>query len=134
MVKLDLKQTDRKFLDDLVTFLTPRAPREPVMISSRDRDALLYLHHRLSHIWLLFSIGFPDAVHTLRSVPVLLNAIHGVSVFQGLVDANLVTWLHAQKQLVVAWTVNDVRRLTELVRLGVDGVTTANLAILQALE
>jgi len=26
MVKLDLKQTDRKFLDDLVTFLTPRAP------------------------------------------------------------------------------------------------------------
>ena len=31
------------------------------------------------------------------------------------------------------WTVNDGQRLNELVRLGIDGVTTANLAILQAL-
>jgi glycerophosphoryl diester phosphodiesterase len=56
-----------------------------------------------------------------------------VSVFQGLVDANLVAWLHQHKLLILAWTVNDGRRLNELVRLGVDGITTANLAILRAL-
>ena len=33
-----------------------------------------------------------------------------------------------------AWTVNDGERLNQLVRLGVDGITTANLAILRALS
>ena len=44
------------------------------------------------------------------------------------------SWLHEQHLLVLAWTVNDVHRLNALVRDGVDGVTTANLAILQALD
>jgi hypothetical protein len=29
----------------------------------------------------------------------------------------------------LAWTVSDSQRLSELVRLGVDGITTTNLAI-----
>ena len=40
VVKLDLKQTDRGFLDDLVAFLAPRARSRRVMISSRDSSAL----------------------------------------------------------------------------------------------
>jgi glycerophosphoryl diester phosphodiesterase len=43
-------------------------------------------------------------------------------------------WAHRHKLLILAWTVNDSQRLNELVRLGVDGITTANLAILQALR
>jgi glycerophosphoryl diester phosphodiesterase len=54
-------------------------------------------------------------------------------VFQGLVDANLVGWVHEHGLLILAWTVNDSQRLNQLVRLGVDSVTTANLAILRAL-
>lgn len=81
----------------------------------------------------LFSANGPDAVHQLQSDPALQKAIGGASVFQGLVDANLVAWLHQHKLLVLAWTVNDGPRLNELVRLGVDGITTANLAILRAL-
>jgi glycerophosphoryl diester phosphodiesterase len=53
-------------------------------------------------------------------------------VFQGLVDASLVSWLHQHKLLILAWTVNYSQRFNELVRLGVDGITTANLAILKA--
>jgi len=49
------------------------------------------------------------------------------------VDAGLVSWMHQRRLLVLAWTVNDGQRLNELIRLGIDGVTTANLAILQAL-
>jgi len=133
IVKFDLKQTDRRFLDDLIAFLAPRAKSRRVMISSRDQDALLYLHTRLADVALLFSVAGPDAVYQLRSVPALQKAISGVSVFQGLVDASLVTWVHEQKQLILAWTVNDSQRLNQLVRLGVDGITTANLAILRAL-
>ena len=133
-VKLDLKQTDRGFLDDLVAFLDQRARSRRVMISSGDRGALLYLHSRLPDVTLLFSVAGPDAVHQLQSDTTLQKAIGGVSVFQGLVDANLVTWVHQHKLLILAWTVNDGQRFNELVRLGVDGITTANLAILRALS
>jgi len=103
------------------------------MISSGDQGALLYLHDRLPDVTLLFSMGWPDAVHQLQSDPALQKAIGGVSIFQGLVDASLVTWLHERKLLIVAWTVNDSQRFNQLVRLGVDGITTDNLAILRAL-
>ena len=133
IVKLDLKQSDRGFLDDLIAFVAPRAKSRRVMIVSGDRDALLYLHSRLPDVTLMFSAGSPDAVHQLQTDPELQEAVGGVSAFQGLVDANLVAWVHQHKLLILAWTVNDSQRFNQLVRLGVDGITTANLAILRAL-
>jgi glycerophosphoryl diester phosphodiesterase len=50
------------------------------------------------------------------------------------VDANLVTWVHAHGLVILAWTVNDSEHFNQLVRLGVDGITTGNLAILRALS
>jgi len=133
VIKLDIKQTDRSFLNDLVAFLNSRSKSRRVMIACGDASALLYLHSRLPDVTLLFSAGWPDAVHQLQSDPALQDAIGGVSLFQGLADANLVAWLHQHKLIVVTWTVNDSQRMNELVRLGVDGITTANLAILRAL-
>jgi glycerophosphoryl diester phosphodiesterase len=133
-IKLDLKQADRGFLDDLVAFLAPRAKSQRVMISSDDRGALLYLHSRLADVTLLFSAGGPDAVHKLMSDATLQKSIGGASVFEGLVDANVVAWVHAHKLLILAWTVNDSQRFNQLVRQGVDGITTANLAILRTLS
>ena len=134
IIKLDLMQADRGFLDDLVAFLAPRAGSRQVMISSRDPGALLYLHSRLPGVTMLYSVAGPDAVHQLMSDSALQRAIGGASVFQGLADANLVTWLHAHRLVILAWTVNDSERFNQLVRLGVDGITTGNLAILQALS
>jgi glycerophosphoryl diester phosphodiesterase len=134
IIKLDLMQTDRGFLDDLVAFLASRGGSRRVMISSRDPGALLYLHRRLPDVAMLFSVAGPDAVHQLKSDSALQGAIGGVSAFQGLVDANLVTWVHAHKLVILVWTVNDSERFNQLVRLGVDGITTGNLAILRALS
>lgn len=133
VVKLDLKQSDRAFLDEVVTFLAPRAKSRRVMITSSDPGALMYLHSRLPEVTMLFSVGGPDAVHQLQSDSPLQKSIGGVSIFQGLIAASLVAWLHQHKLLILAWTVNDSQRLNGLVRLGVDGITTANLAILQTL-
>jgi glycerophosphoryl diester phosphodiesterase len=133
VVKLDIKQSDREFLDELIALLAPRAKSRRVMIASGDPAALLYLHSRLPDATLLFSAGWPDAVHKLQSDRALQETIGGVSLFQGLADANLVAWLHEHKLFVLTWTVNDSQRFNELVRLGVDGITTANLAILRAL-
>ena len=134
IIKLDLMQADRGFLDDLVAFLAPRAGSRRVMISSRDSSALLYLHSRLPGVTMLFSVAGPDAVHQLKSDSALQRGIGGVSAFQGLVDTNLVTWVHARRLVILAWTVNDSDRFNQLVRLGVDGITTGNLAILRALS
>jgi glycerophosphoryl diester phosphodiesterase len=103
------------------------------MISSGDPAALRYLHGRLPDVTLLFSVSGPDAVHQLHADPALQKAIGGISVFQGLVDASLVAWAHQHELTVLAWTVNDSQRFNQLVRLGVDGITAANLAILRAL-
>jgi hypothetical protein len=134
MIKLDLMQADRAFLDDVVAFLAPRAPSRRVLISSRDSNALLYLHSRLPGVTMVFSVAEPDAVDHLRSESALQRAIGGVSVFQGLVDASLVSWAQQRGLMFLAWTVNDSAHFNQLVRLGVDGITTANLAILQALS
>lgn len=133
VLKLDLKRNDDAFLDDLVTFLAPRQGTREVMVATRDRDAIVRLHRDLPEITLLFSIGFPEGVQQLRSDAELQTAIGGVTIFQGLVEPNLVGWLHERDLLVLAWPVNDVQRLNDLVRQRVDGVTTANLAILEVL-
>jgi glycerophosphoryl diester phosphodiesterase len=130
-VKLDLKQADRGFLDKLVDFLTPRSKSQRVMISSGDQGALLYLHSALPDITLLYSVDGPNAVHQLTSNPMLQKTIGGASVFEGLVDSNLVAWVHEHKFLILAWTINDSQRFNQLIRLGVDGITTANLAVLR---
>ncbi len=133
VLKLDLKQGGDAFLDDLVAFLAPRQGTREVMVATRDRDALVRLHRELPEITLLFSIGFPEGVQQLRSDAELQAAVGGVTIFHGLVDTNLVSWLHGRDLLVLAWPVNDGERLNALVRLQVDGVTTANLAILEVL-
>jgi glycerophosphoryl diester phosphodiesterase len=134
IIKLDLMQTDRGFLDDLAAFLAPRGASRHVMISSRDPGVLLYLRRRLPDVTMVFSMAGPDAVHQLKSDSALQRAIGGVSAFQGLVDSSLVTWVHAHRLVILAWTVNDSERFNQLVRLGVDGITTGNLAILRALS
>lgn len=132
-IKLDLQQNDRALLDSLIGFL--RDVRRPVMVSTRDAAAIKYLRPRLpADVTLLFSVPFPDAVRTIQSDRVLLRDVGGLSVFHGLVDTDLVRWAHQHHLLVLAWTVNDGTDLDRLLRDGVDGVTTANLAVLQALS
>ena len=75
--KLDLMQTDHKFLDELVVFLTARSRSRRVMISSRDPGALAYLHRRLPDVTLLSSVTFPDAVQQLQSDHALQQVIGG---------------------------------------------------------
>lgn len=134
VIKLDLQQTDRALLDALVTFLHQHSHHR-VMVSTRDAAAIEYLRPRLPKtVTLLFSVAFPDAVNRIRGDDVLRSAVGGISVFEGLVDGALMRWAHDHSLIVLAWTVNDGPRLNQLLRLDVDGITTGNLAVLQALS
>jgi hypothetical protein len=134
VVKLDLQQNDRALLDQVAAFVASQPTTPSVMISSRDPSALEYLRPRLPRAMLLFSAAFPDAVQRLQSDATLRAAVDGVSAFEGLVTASFVAWAHQQHLIVLACTVNDGRRLGQLLSAGVDGVTTQNLAVLDALR
>jgi glycerophosphoryl diester phosphodiesterase len=135
IIKLDLQQTDRRLLELLIEFLDTGRLRHRVMVSTRDAGAIEFLRPRLpASVTLLFSVPFPDAVRELHADSRLADAVGGISVFQGLVDEELVHWAHERGLLVLAWTVNDADRLDHLLRVGVDGITTANLAVLRALS
>ena len=135
IIKLDLQQNDRELLDALIKFLHEVPATRPVMISTRSADAIEYLRPRVGPaVTLLFSVPFPDAVTRVETDRSLTDAIGGISVFQGLVSSGLVGWAHERRLVVLAWTVNDAERLSQLLRSGVDGITTANLAILRALS
>ncbi len=134
IIKLDLQRNDRVLLRGLVDFLHTVSPHRRVMISTRDADAIEYLRPRVSPgVTLLYSVPFPDAVTRVQTDRALEHAIGGISVFDGLVSQALVSWAHAHRLVVLAWTVNDGDRLDRLLRLDVDGITTANLAIVRAL-
>lgn len=134
IIKLDLQRNDRPLLSALASFLRANAGRD-VMVSTRDADAISYLRPRVpAAVRLLFTAAFPDAVRVVQSDPGLVEQIAGISVFHGLVSRSLVGWAHARGLLVMSWTVNDADRLNPLLDLGVDGITTANLAIIEALS
>lgn len=57
--------------------------------------------------------------------------IDGVNIRHSLLNARSAVQLRSLGVIIVAWTVNDLTRVTELVRLGVDGLTTDNLAIMR---
>jgi hypothetical protein len=133
-IKLDLKQEDHSFLEQVANFVAAHAGSKQVLISTPDPQALLYLHSRLPNATLLMTLQSPESFAQLQADPNLQSAIGGVSAAQSLVNAGFVHWLHQMKLLVVAWTVTDGAQLNHLVGLGVDGITTPNLAILRALS
>jgi len=134
VVKLDLQQNDRPLLEALAGFLHSHPRSGPVWVSTRDPAAIRYLGpHLPGSVTLMLSLPFPAAVTQLRSDTSLQREIGGISVFRELVTPALVRWAHEQGLLVLAWTVNDGEQLSHVLRAGVDGVTTANLAVLRHL-
>jgi glycerophosphoryl diester phosphodiesterase len=132
-VLLDLKHTGKAFLDDIVAFVSVRQSVRHVLISSPEAADLRYLRPRLPTATLLFTLAWPSDVARLAADAALPAAIDGVSAYEELVTPELVSWLHVRELKVFAWPVNDGQRLSGLARIGVDAVTTDNVAVLHAL-
>jgi glycerophosphoryl diester phosphodiesterase len=135
IVQLDLQQTARPLLEALIDFLRRVPGDRPVMVSTRDADAVQYLAPRLpSAATPVLSVPYPEAVTRIQEDRQLAGAVQGISVYRELVDETLVGWAHARGMVVLAWPVDDPAELDEALRDGVDGVSTANLAVLEAVS
>lgn len=132
-IKLDLKENSPEFLNLLLEFLEVRRGQRIVMIASSDIELLRTVAEREPGVLRIFSPGTGARLRQLEEDPGVLEVIHGVSLRHGLIDEERAAWLQEHRLLTIAWTVNDLERVNELVLLGVDAITTNNLAIMRLL-
>jgi hypothetical protein len=131
-VALDLKDDSTEYEDALVTFLESR-PHEQIVLSSRSIESLIRLKERLPNAHVYLSVPNRDAFDSLVAEHALAPQLDGVSMHHRHITEEIMATLKARDQRIIAWTVNDLTRVNELVRLGVDGITSDNLAILSLL-
>lgn len=131
-VALDLKDDSPEYEDALVAFLSARR-HEQVVLMSRSVESLMRLNERLPTAHIYLSVPNRDAFDRLVAEHEVAPQLDGVSMQHSQITDEIMATLRARDWRIIAWTVNDLPRVNELVRLGVDGITTDNLAILSLL-
>jgi hypothetical protein len=132
VIKLDLKETSPAFLELVVAFVNAHQERQ-VVVSAREPSSLRVFGERAPQVFRVLSVATQDRLEQLREDTELIALIDGVTIRQSLLNESSTGWLRGNSLLILAWTVNDIERVNELVALGVDGITTDNLTILELL-
>lgn len=132
VVKLDLKESSAGFLNLLVRFLETHREQDS-LVATRDAPSLRVLRDRVPHAFRILSVPSARRLDALLRDDELLRLIDGITIRESVLDDGAARRLEGLGLLVVAWTVNDSQRLNDLVRLGVDALTTDNLAIMRLL-
>ena len=131
-VLLHLKQRSPRYLSDVRDFLASR-PRPRVIVQTPDLATLRVLRRTIPSAERLLLIFSGQALAQLRRDREALRMIDGVSVRDSLLSATAQAWLQRRGLLTFAWTVNDERRMNELVARGADGLITERVDIMQLL-
>lgn len=133
-IALDLKDNAPWFIDRLVELLNSDvAADRAVIVSTRDADVLRRLAVEAPRAYRILSIGYQEQLDVLQASEDLTALVDGVGIRHTLVDTESSEWLRDNNLLIIAWTVNDVRRAAELIDLGARVITTDNLAIIEAI-
>lgn len=129
-IKLDLKGSSTSFLEAVFRFLEVRRGQRMVIVVSGDPDVLRSFASREPEVYRFYGIGNDNRYRLLEEDPHFAEIVDGVSIRHSLLDEDRAAWLQERDILTLAWTVNTLERVNELVALGVDAVTTDNLAIM----
>lgn len=131
-VALDLKDASPAYEEALVRFLEHHQ-HEQVILSSRSLESMVRLKDRLPGTHVYLSVPDRETFDRLSEREHLARRLDGISMRHTHITEEVMTSLRSRDQRIIAWTVNDLTRVNELVRLGVDGITTDNLAIVKLL-
>jgi glycerophosphoryl diester phosphodiesterase len=131
IVKFDLKESSPAFVQLVIAFLKQRTAGVQVILATHSQSALAALRPALPSVLLLYSVGTTDALRAMRDNEQLLELIDGVTIAAGLLNEDNVAWMRKLRLLIFAWTVNRLDRANDLVRLGINAITTDNLAIME---
>ncbi|MGI8643358.1 MAG: glycerophosphodiester phosphodiesterase [Thermomicrobiales bacterium] len=128
-IKLDLKEASPEFHELLFDFLADRQGQRRVIVVSGSANTLRLFAERAPEVLRFYGAGNGDRLALIDDDPEFAAIVDGVTIRDYLIDEERAAWLEERNILTVAWTVNDLQRVNELVALGVDGITTDNLAI-----
>ena len=134
VIKLDLKENTPAFTELLLDFLAARQGQRTVVVVSGDPAVLRRVAADAPTVLRFLSVSGTASYDRIVRDPELTALLDGVSIEHGLVTDERATWLEEHGLLTVVWTVNDLYRVNELVPLGVDAITTDNLAIIALLS
>lgn len=131
VIQLDLKENSPQFLASLFAFLERTPGDRQVIVSTRSVTTLQTFEQRLPRVHRFLSINTQIQLDAVLDSEQTLEIIDGVTIRQTLITEDVADQLIDQDVIMIAWTVNDLRRVNELVPLGVTGFTTENLAIIE---
>jgi hypothetical protein len=132
-VKLDLKESSPAFVALVMDFLAQHRGQRQVIVVSGDPAVLRRIGEQEPSVFRLLGIGSEPRLESIFENPELVDGLDGVSIRESLITGERMEWLADHHLLTFAWTVNDLKRVNELVLLGVDAITTDNLAIMRLL-
>ena len=113
-----------EFVELLMAVIREKQLEERVIIQSFDFRTLKYLHEKYPSIKTAMLIedsdvhDFEGQLKRLGYTPQIYSPNHN------LVDEDLVKQCHDKGMKIIPWTVNDVKQLKKLKKLGIDGVIT----------
>lgn len=131
-VLLHLKEGSPRYLAEVRDFLSSR-PLSRVIVQTHKVQTLRVLRRTIPSAQRLLLIFNGRELADLRRDSDALAVIDGVSVRENLLSATSQSWLERRGLLTFAWTVNDERRMNELVARGVDGLITERLDMMRLL-
>ncbi len=130
---LDLKQDDQEFVDLVIDYINSKPETRPFFVASRNPRVLRQIDQRAPQAVLLMSIPDRKGLDDLLSNDSLLNVVDGVTIRHDQITEETASRMNDNDLMIFAWVVNDLTRVNRLLELGVDGITSDNLAILQLL-
>ena len=131
-VLLHLKERSPRFLAQVLAFVKAR-PIGRITFQTSDADTLRALRRSAPSAQRLLLVLNRRQLQSLKSDAGLRAAIDGVSVRETLLSANVQAWLESRSLTTFAWTVNDERRLNQLLARGADGIITDRLDFMRLL-
>jgi glycerophosphoryl diester phosphodiesterase len=131
-VLLHLKEGSPRYLTAVRDFLAAR-PLPHVILQTHHRNALLVLRRTIPSARRLLLVLTARDFDRLRGDEQLLASIDGVSIRDNLLSAQAQAWLERRGLLIYVWSVNDPRRVNELVARGIDGLITDQLNLMRLL-
>jgi hypothetical protein len=133
-VELDLKNSSPAAVRMVANFLANHADGRRVFVVTPSLSALETLRELAPDAIRVLSIADQRGFQSLQDDSARADVINGVSIRATLLDADSAAWLKERGLLIIVWTVNDLEQLNRVAALGIDVVTTDNLAILDALR
>lgn len=128
VLKLDLKSTSQPALESLVRFIEARPGDQQIIFVSTNADALAFLDAALPETIGLLSLSSGYDIDQLLETDGRVDGVEGISIPEWALTSQRVQSLKEHGYVIDAWTVNDIERLVELAAMGVDAITTDNLA------